>query len=76
VNSPGIVIGDEPTGNLDSKSSDTIYELLRKLNREHEQTFILVTHDEQMAAKTDRVIRIVDGKIVEDLRDEASVREI
>ena len=76
ANSPGIVIGDEPTGNLDSKSSDTIYELLRKLNREHEQTFILVTHDEQMAAKTDRVIRIVDGKIVEDLRDEASVREI
>ena len=76
ANSPGIVIGDEPTGNLDSKSSDTIYELLRKLNREHEQTFILVTHDEQMAAKTDRVIRLVDGKVVEDLRDEASVREV
>ena len=69
ANSPGIVIGDEPTGNLDSKASDTIYELLRKLNREHEQTFILVTHDEQMAAKTDRVIRLVDGKVVEDLRD-------
>jgi len=69
ANSPGIVIGDEPTGNLDSKASDNIYELLRKLNREHEQTFILVTHDEQMAAKTDRVIRLVDGKVVEDLRD-------
>ena len=69
VNKPSIVIGDEPTGNLDSKASDSIYELLRKLNREHEQTFILVTHDEQMAAKTDRVIRLVDGKIVEDLRD-------
>jgi len=69
VNKPSIVIGDEPTGNLDSKSSDSIYELLRKLNREHEQTFILVTHDEQMAAKTDRVIRLVDGKVVEDLRD-------
>ena len=76
VNKPSIVIGDEPTGNLDSKASDSIYELLRKLNREHEQTFILVTHDEQMAAKTDRVIRLVDGKIVEDLRDGASVREI
>ncbi len=76
VNKPSIVIGDEPTGNLDSKSSDSIYELLRKLNREHEQTFILVTHDEQMAAKTDRVIRLVDGKVVEDLRDGASVREI
>jgi len=68
VNNPSIVIGDEPTGNLDSKSSDNIYELLRKLNREHSQTFILVTHDERMAAKTDRIIRLVDGKVVEDSR--------
>jgi len=68
VNNPSIVIGDEPTGNLDSKSSDNIYELLRKLNREHNQTFILVTHDERMAAKTDRIIRLVDGKVVEDSR--------
>ena len=68
VNSPGIVIGDEPTGNLDSKSSDNIYELLRRLNQEHNQTFILVTHDAQMAAKTDRIIRLVDGRIVEDSR--------
>jgi len=66
VNNPSIVIGDEPTGNLDSKSSENIYELLRKLNREHNQTFILVTHDERMAAKTDRIIRLVDGRIVED----------
>ncbi|MGP8321557.1 MAG: ABC transporter ATP-binding protein [Methanosarcinaceae archaeon] len=66
VNKPSIVIGDEPTGNLDSKSSDNIYELLRKLNREHNQTFILVTHDKHMAAKTDRIIRLVDGKICED----------
>ena len=68
ANSPGIVIGDEPTGNLDSKSSDNIYELLRRLNHEHNQTFILVTHDAEMAAKTDRIIRLVDGKIVEDSR--------
>jgi lipoprotein-releasing system ATP-binding protein len=66
ANNPKIVIGDEPTGNLDSHSSDKIYELLRKLNREHDQTFILVTHDEHMAAKTDRIIRLVDGKIVND----------
>ncbi|KGK98452.1 ABC transporter ATP-binding protein [Methanococcoides methylutens] len=64
ANDPKIVIGDEPTGNLDSHSSDKIYELLRKLNKEHDQTFILVTHDESMAAKTDRIVRIVDGKIV------------
>ena len=65
VNKPSIVIGDEPTGNLDSKASEKIYELLRKLNREHNQTFILVTHDEHMAAKTDRIIRLVDGRIAE-----------
>jgi lipoprotein-releasing system ATP-binding protein len=68
ANRPSIVIGDEPTGNLDSKKSDNIYELLRRLNREHNQTFILVTHDECMAAKTDRIIRLVDGRIVEDSR--------
>lgn len=64
VNNPTIIIGDEPTGNLDTKTSDRIYELLRKLNREHGQTFILVTHDENMAKKTDRIERLVDGKIV------------
>ncbi|MEA1907501.1 MAG: ABC transporter ATP-binding protein [Euryarchaeota archaeon] len=68
ANSPEIVIGDEPTGNLDSKSSDNIYELLRRLNQDHNQTFILVTHDAQMAAKTDRIVRLVDGRIVEDSR--------
>ena len=66
VNHPSIVIGDEPTGNLDSKSSDMIYELLRKLNHDRQQTFILVTHDDQMAKKTDRTIRIIDGKIAND----------
>ncbi|MCQ6961941.1 ABC transporter ATP-binding protein [Methanolobus chelungpuianus] len=66
ANNPGIVIGDEPTGNLDTKSSDMIYDLLRKLNQERGQTFILVTHDEKMAKKTDRIIRLIDGKIYED----------
>ena len=67
---PSIVIGDEPTGNLDSKSSDMIYELLRKLNRQMNQTFILVTHDMTMAEKTDRILRIVDGKIACEMRRE------
>ncbi|TQD25440.1 ABC transporter ATP-binding protein [Methanolobus vulcani] len=66
ANNPGIVIGDESTGNLDTKSSDRIYELLRQLNRDRGQTFILVTHDEEMARKTDRIIRIVDGRIASD----------
>lgn len=69
ANKPSIVIGDEPTGNLDTKASENIYELLRKLNREHNQTFILVTHDERMAEKTDRIIRLVDGRIAENSKN-------
>ncbi|AKB51140.1 Lipoprotein releasing system ATP-binding protein LolD [Methanosarcina barkeri str. Wiesmoor] len=63
--SPAIVLGDEPTGNLDTKTGDLIYELLRRLNREHNQTFIVVTHNENLALKTDRIIRLVDGKITD-----------
>lgn len=70
ANRPSIVIGDELTGNLDTKSSNRIYELLRSLNRKMDQTFILVTHDMQMAEKTDRILRIVDGKIVCEIRRE------
>ncbi|WP_410510218.1 ABC transporter ATP-binding protein [Methanosarcina hadiensis] len=61
--SPAIVLGDEPTGNLDTKTGDLIYELLRRLNREYNQTFIVVTHNEDLAGKADRVVKIVDGKI-------------
>lgn len=68
VNRPSVVIGDELTGNLDTKSSNRIYELLRELNRKTNQTFILVTHDIVMAEKTDRILRIVDGKIVSELK--------
>lgn len=63
--SPAIVLGDEPTGNLDTKTGDLIYELLRRLNREYNQTFIVVTHNEELAGKADRVIKIVDGKITD-----------
>lgn len=62
--SPAIVLGDEPTGNLDTKTGDMIYELLRRLNRQLKQTFIVVTHNEELAARADRVIRLVDGEIV------------
>jgi lipoprotein-releasing system ATP-binding protein len=60
--SPAIVLGDEPTGNLDTKTGDLIYELLRRLNREYNQTFIVVTHNEELASKADRVIRLANGK--------------
>ncbi|MBN1324542.1 MAG: ABC transporter ATP-binding protein [Methanotrichaceae archaeon] len=68
ANHPAIVIGDELTGNLDTKSSEMIYETLRELNRSMDQTFILVTHDMDMAEKTDRILRIVDGKLVCEMR--------
>jgi lipoprotein-releasing system ATP-binding protein len=61
--SPAIVLGDEPTGNLDTKTGDMIYELLRQLNREYNQTFIVVTHNDDLASKADKIIRLVDGKI-------------
>jgi lipoprotein-releasing system ATP-binding protein len=64
VNRPSIVIGDELTGNLDTKSSNRIYDLLRDLNKKINQTFILVTHDMTLAEKTDRILRIVDGMLV------------
>jgi lipoprotein-releasing system ATP-binding protein len=61
--SPEIVLGDEPTGNLDTKTGDMIYELLRQLNREYNQTFIVVTHNDDLASKADKIIRLIDGKI-------------
>lgn len=63
--SPAIVLGDEPTGNLDTKTGDIVYELLRRLNKEYNQTFIVVTHNEEMASKADRIVRLVDGKIAD-----------
>lgn len=64
--SPGVILADEPTGNLDSKSSAEIIELLRQSNRELNQTMLIITHDENIALKCDRIITISDGKITAD----------
>ena len=66
VAKPAIVLADEPTGNLDSENSKEIVALLRKFNREHNQTVIMITHDERIAQSADRIIAIEDGKIVKD----------
>jgi putative ABC transport system ATP-binding protein len=67
VNDPAIVWADEPTGNLDSKSANDIIELMRHLNQQHQQTFVIVTHDAAIGAQCDRVVRMQDGLIVADI---------
>ncbi len=64
ITNPAIILADEPTGNLDSKSSDEIMELLKKSNRDYKQTIIMITHNMEIAKVADRIIKIEDGKIV------------
>jgi len=66
VNDPAIVWADEPTGDLDSENADEIVALMRQLNREHDLTFLIVTHDIGVGRKTDRIVRMVDGRIVDE----------
>ena len=65
ITKPSLILADEPTGNLDSKSSDEIVELLKKSNKELNQTIIMITHNMEIAKVADRIIKIEDGKIVE-----------
>ena len=64
ITNPTIILADEPTGNLDSKASDEIVELLKRSNRDYKQTIIMITHDMEIAKHADRIIKIEDGKIV------------
>ena len=66
MNNPAILLADEPTGNLDSKNSKEIVDLLRQFNKALNQTVIIITHDERIALDADRVIAVEDGKIVKD----------
>ena len=66
INKPAIILADEPTGNLDSKSSDEIITALKMSNKKMGQTIILITHDLEIARQADRIITIEDGKIIED----------
>ncbi|MCG1024052.1 ABC transporter ATP-binding protein [Sutcliffiella horikoshii] len=66
ISNPAIILADEPTGNLDSKNSSEIMELLKMFNKTYNQTLIVITHDERIALQADRVIEINDGKVAKD----------
>lgn len=67
INNPRIILGDEPTGNLDSETTETVYDLLKKINKEFKSTFIVITHNKRVAEKADRIIEIKDGKVNNDI---------
>lgn len=67
INQPAIILADEPTGNLDSDTTETVYKLLRDINQQLKTTFIVITHDKRVAEKADRIIEIKDGRIEMDV---------
>jgi lipoprotein-releasing system ATP-binding protein len=67
INHPKLILADEPTGNLDSENSATIYRIFREINQQYKTTFLIVTHDRNIASQTDRIIEIHDGKISMDI---------
>ena len=64
INDPLIIMGDEPTGNLDSRNSDIVFDIFRKIADEHKRSLLIVTHDPDFAARTDRIIEMDDGRVV------------
>ena len=67
MNNPKIILADEPTGNLDSDTTETIYNLLRDINEKFGTTFVIITHDRRIAEKADRIVEITDGKVGMDI---------
>jgi lipoprotein-releasing system ATP-binding protein len=70
MNRPPIILADEPTGNLDSENSEAVYGLFRDINRKWGTTFLVVTHDRDIASMTDRILEVRDGRLVQDVRNE------
>ena len=68
INRPPLVLADEPTGNLDTENTEAVYKLFRRVNQEWGTTFIIVTHDQDIASMTDRILEVRDGKLVADVR--------
>ncbi|HSG58944.1 MAG TPA: ABC transporter ATP-binding protein [Woeseiaceae bacterium] len=72
VSQPALILADEPTANLDSKTADGLMDLFRHLNEHHNTTFVIATHDKRVMAYAKRLIRMLDGRIVEDIDQDAS----
>ncbi|HAE43907.1 MAG TPA: lipoprotein-releasing system ATP-binding protein LolD [Clostridiales bacterium] len=68
INRPRIILADEPTGNLDSDTTENVYKILRDINERFKTTFVIITHDQRIAEKTDRIIEVKDGKIHLDVK--------
>lgn len=64
INDPHIIMGDEPTGNLDSRNSEIVFEIFQRIAQEHQRSLLMVTHDEDLAKRTDRIIEMDDGRVV------------
>ncbi|MDO8963409.1 MAG: ABC transporter ATP-binding protein [Coriobacteriia bacterium] len=69
INRPPIVLADEPTGNLDTENTEAVYDLFRTINKEWGTTFLIVTHDQDIASMTDRLLEFRDGKLLQDVRN-------
>ncbi len=72
VSRPALVLADEPTANLDSKTSDELMELFTELNRHHNTTFVIATHDQRVMAYAKRLVRMLDGRIIDDIEQHAA----
>ncbi len=66
INKPSLILADEPSGNLDSKNASELHELFRQLKNDFQQTFVIVTHNQQLAKDSDRTIELKDGVVVND----------
>ncbi len=73
MNQPKLILADEPTGNLDTRNTATVYELFRTINAELGTSFLIVTHDRAVAQQTDRILEVSDGELVQDVRNDYAV---
>lgn len=75
INNPKLILADEPTGNLDSESTEVVYDIMREINERFSTTFLIITHDRRIAQKADRIIEIKDGRVHLDLPNQLAAKK-